>query len=142
MTVDGHTKRATDFPTPPVSVKELQDRIAKYNTLLATTVESDMASQAQHAAKNEVLKEINDAVKANLKYAEYIARKSPEKLAGFGWAARRSRTAQPAPGEVRDIQLGKQGDSWLVLSWKPPVSGRVANAYHIQRSHLPTAMWV
>jgi len=122
-------------------VKDLQDRIAKYNTLLGATIESDMASQQQHAAKNEMLTEIVAGVKADLKYAEFVARKTPEKLAGFGWAARRSRVAQPAPGEVRDIQMGKQGDTWLTLSWNPPVDGGIPSAYQIQRSQGTTGIW-
>ena len=130
---EGLTKMTQDFPSPPVAVADMQARMTEYNTALLATTETDMVSQQQHAAKDKALTQIRDGLKANLGYALISARKEPGKLAGLGWGARRSKTPLAAPGEVRDIAIGKQGDTWLILSWNPPVDGGLTAAYQIQR---------
>jgi hypothetical protein len=37
------------------------------------------------------------------------------------------------PGEVRDITVGAEGDTWLILRWKQPVDGGAPGVYRIQR---------
>ncbi|MBI4500515.1 MAG: fibronectin type III domain-containing protein [Gemmatimonadetes bacterium] len=133
MANDGLTKMAQDFPTPPVPVADMQARIAEYKTALQATTETDMMSQQQHAAKDQALTLIKDGLKANLGYAEIAARTERGKLAGLGWGPRRDKSPLQEPGEVRNIAVGKQGDTWLILSWEAPVDGGLPAAYHIQR---------
>jgi hypothetical protein len=140
MVGDGLSKMADDFPHPPLAVADLQAKVTEYNGILSATVEADMASQRQHAAKAEVLAEIRDGVSANLRYAEITARKEPEKLAGLGWGPRRDKSPLAPPGEVRDINIDSQGDTWLILSWHPPVNGGLTAAYHIERKQ-GTGAW-
>jgi fibronectin type III domain protein len=99
-----------------------------------------MSSKQQHAAKDKVLADIITGMRANLKYAEATAHKTPEKLDGLGWSARHAKTPLQVPGEVRDITMPQQGDSWVVLSWNPPGSGGLSAAYVIQRKQ-PTGGW-
>ncbi len=139
LVTEGLTKMTEDFPAPPVPATELQARLEKYNTVLAATIDADMSSQKQHAIKDDVLAEIVDGVKANLKYAEAMTRKNPEKLAGLGWGRRRDNGSLTAPGEVRDIAIGAEGDTWLILRWNPPVDGGPAGVYQIQRKQAAGA---
>jgi hypothetical protein len=140
LVAEGLGKMAEDFPSPPVPATELQNRLSAYSAALSGTIEADMTSQRQHAAKDEALTEIVDGVKADIKYAEALARKNPEKLAGIGWGRRRDRTPLEPPGEVRDIALGNQGDTWVALKWNPPVNGGLTAAYQIQRKN-GTGAW-
>src|SRR5258708_6957886 len=86
----GLTHNAQDFPDPPVAAADLQAMLDQYGTALAVTTQADMSSQQGHATKDQILSQIQDGVKANLKYAEVTARKSPGKLVGLGWGPRRS----------------------------------------------------
>lgn len=99
-----------------------------------------MASQAQHAAKDQAFAAIAEGVKRILKYAEATVGKNTEKLAGLGWGRRRDKTSLKVPGEVRNIAMGNQGDTWVVLSWNPPVEGGLTAAYQIQRKQA-TGPW-
>jgi len=57
-----------------------------------------------------------------------------------GWRPRRPRTALKPPGEVRNIEILKEGDTWLLLSWDKPDEGGEVTAYHIQRRE-PRGEW-
>ena len=57
----------------------------------------------------------------------------PGKLSQLGWAPRRSGTPLEAPGEVRNIKLVGEGDSWVVLRWEAPSDGGKPAFYKIHR---------
>jgi len=141
MVTDGLTKMAEDFPNPPVSVADLQGLVTQYNTVLSDVIQADMSSQKHHAAKDHVIAELVESLTTNLRYAEITARKEPKKLAGLGWGERRAKNPLQAPGEVRNIAIGNQGDSWLMLGWKPPVEGGLTAAYQIQRKQGAAGAW-
>ena len=130
---DGLTTMAQDFPNPPVAVADIQALVAKYGTVLSAVTQAEMDSQAQHTAKAGVLKQIEDGVKSNLKWAEVTARKTPEKLTGLGWGPRRSKTPLQAPGEITKLTIVNEADTWLLLSWQSPADGGLPSAYRIQR---------
>jgi hypothetical protein len=96
-------------------------------------VAAETATREQHAVKDDALEELVDGTKANLKYAEVVFRDQPERLTKLGWGPRRSGSTLEAPGEVRDIGIVAEGDTWVVLDWKPPVNGGAVGAYKIQR---------
>jgi hypothetical protein len=74
-----------------------------------------------------------DSTKADLKYAEFAAKGRPQKLNQLGWAPRRSGTALEAPGEVRNIKLAGEGNTWLVLRWESRAEGGKPAFYNIHR---------
>jgi Fibronectin type III domain len=74
-----------------------------------------------------------DRMKADLGYAEVAVRKRPEQLTQIGWGIRRPGTKLTSPGEVRDIAIKAEGDTWIVLEWKPPVDGGGVAAYVVER---------
>jgi fibronectin type 3 domain-containing protein len=91
------------------------------------------ALRERHAVKDDALEELVDGAKANLKYAEVVFREQPERLTKLGWGRRRNGSTLEAPGEVRDIRVAAEGDTWVVLEWRPPVDGGAVGAYKIQR---------
>jgi hypothetical protein len=96
-------------------------------------VAAETAFREQHAIKDEVLEDLVDSTKADLKYAEFAVKHRPEKLSQLGWARRRSRSPLEAPGEVRNIKLVGEGDSWVVLRWEAPSDGGKPAFYKIHR---------
>ena len=133
VVAQGLREAAEDFPAPPVSADELQARLDRFNTALAATVAAENRFRVQHAEKDEALEEVVDGLKADLRYAEVTVRDQPEKLSRLGWGARRSSSTLQAPGEVRDITVVSEGDTWAILRWKVPVDGGAPAFYRIQR---------
>ena len=74
-------------------------------------------------------------------YAEVIFRDQPDRLSGLGWGPRRDGSSLEAPGEVRDIRIVSEGDTWVTLQWNPPVTGGAVGAYRIQRKTKEAGVW-
>ena len=50
-----------------------------------------------------------------------------------GLGPRQSSSALEAPGEVPNMKVGGESNTWVVLRWKSPVEGGEAGFYKIQR---------
>ncbi len=133
LVVEGLEQATEDFPTPPVPATELRVKLDTYAQTRAATVVAETAFREQHATKDEALEDLVDSTKANLKYAVFAAKDRPEKLSQLGWAPRRSGSPLEAPGEVRNIKLVGEGDSWVVLRWESPSEGGKPAFYKIHR---------
>ena len=139
--VQGLRQATEDFPAPPVPPDELEARLGTFNTADAATVVTHTTFREQHVVKDEALEDLVDGVKADIKYAEIAVRDRPEKLSQLGWAGRRRGSALEVPGEVRDIGIKVEGDTWVVFDWKPPVDGGAVAAYKIQRRKRDGGSW-
>jgi hypothetical protein len=133
VVTQGLGQASEDFPTPPVPADELQGRLDAYNAALSAAISAETAAREQHAAKDDALEQLVDGVKANLKYAEIAVRDHPERLSQLGWGVPNRGSALEAPGEVRDIAVRAEGDTWVVLDWKAPVDGGAIANYKIER---------
>ena len=132
VVTQGLGQASDDFPTPPVAVDEMQGRLDAYNAARSAAISAETEAREQHAAKDDALEQLVDGVKANLKYAEIAVRDQPEKLGQLGWGVPNRGSALEAPGEVRDIAIRAEGDTWVVLDWKAPADGGAIAAYKIQ----------
>ena len=133
VVTQGIAQASDDFPTPPVPPDELQAQLDAYNAARIAAIAAETAARGHHATKDEALDLLIDSVKATLKYAEVAVRSEPEKLSQLGWSERSRSSRLEAPGEVRDIGVRAEGDSWVVLDWKAPVDGGAIAVYRIQR---------
>jgi len=132
---EGLVSAAEDFPNPPVPADELKAKLEGFNAADTATVAAETAFREQHAVKDDALEDLVDSIKADLKYAEIAVRNEPEKLSALGWRARRDGSPLQPPGETRDISIVSEGDTWVILRWKPPVDGGAPGFYRIQRRH-------
>ena len=73
LVTQGLGQAAEDFPAPPVPPDELQGKLDAYNAALAATVVAETGFREQHAVKDQVLEDLVDSVKANLRYAAVAA---------------------------------------------------------------------
>jgi len=133
VVIEGLDKGGEDFPNPPVPAADLRIKLDAFNAGNNGAIAADSAAQQQHAVKDDALADLAHALRVDLKYAEFSARGEPEKLKRLGWSTRRPGTPLQPPGEVRDIAVAAEGDSWIILRWKPPVDGGVPGVYRIQR---------
>ena len=139
LLVQGLREAAADFPAPPVSADELEAKLDAYNAAGGRAVAAETAAREQHAAKDEALKDLAKSIRVDLEYAEFAAGDRSEKLNQLGWGPRRDRTPLPPPGEVRDMKIAAEGDTWVILNWRPPVDGGAVGVYQIQRMREPGA---
>src|SRR3972149_1300136 len=101
LIAEGLANAPDQFPSPPVPPAELSAQLDAYpekNTALAT---SRAETKIRRVDKNQALKTMKDSMRANLRYAEVMVRRHPEKLAQLGWGARPPPAALQAPRERR-----------------------------------------
>jgi len=129
-----------DFPRPPVAAPVLKAQFDDYQQKTAALAESRAEVRIRRVDKDKALKTLKASMRADLRYAEFMARKNPEQLIQIGWRARRPRTQIKAPGEVRDIAIRDEGDTWVLLTWDAPDEGGEVAVYQIQRRQ-PRGKW-
>ena len=121
------------FPSPPASPDDIAQALAAYNTARDAAILASANARQGTAAKDEALRTLMDLMKADLRYAESTSRSDDGKLQLLGWGGPRSRTATGIPGQVRTLEVLREGKSWLLLDWKEPVDGGQPAAYKVQR---------
>ncbi|HWP39142.1 MAG TPA: fibronectin type III domain-containing protein [Gemmatimonadales bacterium] len=141
LVIEGLRQLEAELPAPPVSADELQARLDRFNGSKVRVVAANTALRNEHTANDQDLKSLVDATKATLKYAEVVFRDQPSKLSQLGWGPRRDGSSLEAPGEVRDIRIVAEGDTWITLRWSPPVSGGAVGMYKIQRKTKDAGAW-
>jgi len=132
VVIDGLRAASEDFPNMPVSPDELQHLLDEVEADLIAVTAAKAAYHECHKRKDRSLYQLKRALKAVLAIAEVAARRHPERLTGLGWGPRREPRPLQPPGEVRNIKIEAQGETYVLLSWKPPVDGGAVAAYQIQ----------
>jgi len=134
--LEGMRRAGPEFASVPISVRELQRKVDRAAAAEKAVVDAVALLKARYARRNDDLAEMLEGVKGVLSLAEVIYRRTPERLAVFGWGKRRGRRRLKAPGEVRDLTLSARGDAWLRLTWNAPLRAGKVKAYRIQRRRL------
>jgi len=139
--IEGLKQLGAELPAPPVPADELEARLDRFNASKTRVVNATTTLRDEHAANDQDLERLVDGTKAALKYAEIVFRDQPQKLSQLGWGPRRDGSSPDAPGEVRDIRIVSEGDTWITLRWNPPVDGGAVGAYKIQRRSKEADAW-
>ena len=140
--IHGFTAYAEDFPSPPVSTEELQTALAEYVAAREVANAGAAAAAQGTAAKEDALQALVDRMKANIRYAENTVTFDDGKLQLLGWGGRKARTALEAPGQVRTLEVLREGEGWVYLDWKEPVDGGRVAAYKVQRRRRNDGPWI
>jgi len=140
--VTGFAAHQEDFPVPPVSPDEMQQALVEYNAAREAAIVASAHAVSGTQAKDEALAKLVDALKTDLRYAENTVKGHDGKLQLIGWGARRSRTANEMPGQVRTLELIREGTDWIILGWKQPTDGGLVAAYKIQRRQRKGGDWI
>jgi hypothetical protein len=132
--VKGLADHNEDFPAPPFSAEEIGQRLTAYDAARQSAKAGEASASKGYVLKDQALHAVIEAVKADIKYAESMARGNEAKLQDLGWGARRARTVNgEVPGQVVTLEIVEEGKTWLTLSWKQPFDGGPAQAYRVQR---------
>jgi len=140
--IHGLSAYAEDFPAPPVAPAELETALAAYVTARETATAGAAAAAQGTAAKEEALQALTDLMKAVIRYAENTVAFDDGKLQLLGWGGRKSRTSLDAPGQVRTLEVLREGEGWVYLDWKDPVDGGRVAAYKVQRRRRNEGPWI
>ncbi len=140
--VNGLRANAEDFPSPPVSPDQLQQTLDTYDAAREAAITRYAHAVSGTQEKEEAMDSLIDEMKSTLRYAENTVNGDDGKLQLLGWGGRRARTANEVPGQVRTLELIREGKDWVFLDWKQPVDGGLVNAYKIQRRKRDGGSWM
>ena len=113
-----------------------------YNTALTNAVAAAAAAETATLAKAAALDELVAAMKTDIRYAENIVDFEDDKLKLIGWSGRKAPTPLAAPGQTQLLQVVKQGEGWIILSWTAPADGGKVSAYKVMRRQRPEGPWL
>jgi len=139
--ITGLTDNAVLYPAPPVAVLDLTAAKTAYITTLNAAIAAAAAAEAATTAKDNALEDLVDAMKTDIRYAENTVDYDDDKLKLIGWAGKAAPTPLAVPGQVRALEVPKQGDGWLMLDWKSPSDGGTPSAYKVMRRERPAGAW-
>jgi len=139
--ITGLTSNAVLYPAPPVAVLDLTAAKAAYTTALNAAIAAKAAAEAATTAKDDVLEDLTDAMKSDIRYAENTVDFDDDKLKLIGWAGKKAPTPLAIPGQTRLLEAPQQGDGWVFLDWKAPVDGGAPAAYKVMRRERPAGAW-
>jgi len=139
--ITGLTANAVLYPAPPVAVLDLTAAKTAYITALNAAIAAKAAAEAATTAKDDVLEDLVDAMKSDIRYAENTVDFDDDKLKLIGWAGKKAPTALQPPGQTRLLEAPRQGDGWVFLDWKAPIDGGAPSAYKVMRRERPAGAW-
>ncbi len=139
--VSGLTANAVLYPAPPVAVLDLTAAKTAYITALNAAIAAAAAAEAATTSKDDVLEDLVDAMKSDIRYAENTVDFDDDKLKLIGWAGKKAPTPLAIPGQTRLLEAPRQGDGWVFLDWKAPIDGGVPAAYKVMRRERPAGAW-
>lgn len=129
------------YPAPPVVPPDLSGLKASFDNAANTAAAAYAAAESATADKKAALDSLVEALKSNIRYAENTVNFDDDKLKLIGWAGRATSVSLLPPGEVRNLEVLKQGAGWIVLDWKKPVDGGAVTAYKVMRRERPAGEW-
>jgi len=139
--ITGLTANAVLYPAPPVAVLDLTTAKTAYITALNVAIAAAAAAEAATTTKDDALDSLVDAMKSDIRYAENTVDYDDNQLKLIGWAGKAVPTPLAVPGQVRSLEVPRQGAGWLMLDWKAPADGGAAGAYKVMRRERPAGAW-
>ncbi len=139
--ITGLTSNAVLYPAPPVAVLDLATAKTAYITALNAAIAAAAAAEAATTSKDDVLEDLVDAMKSDIRYAENTVDFDDDKLKLIGWAGKKAPTPLAIPGQTRLLEAPRQGDGWVFLDWKAPIDGGAPSAYKVTRRERPAGAW-
>nr|VFJ59334.1 MAG: Fibronectin type III domain-containing protein [Candidatus Kentron sp. DK] len=137
----GLKANADIFPAPPVSPLELDEALTTHAARQEAAVAAQSALAQVLEAKNDSLESVADRIRNNLRYAEHTVDFNDAKLKSIGWGGRAEKTPLAAPGQPMELMIVEEGDDWISLKWKRPVTGGKVAGYKVLYRERPETKW-
>jgi len=139
--ITGLADNTVIYPAPPVASVDLGAVLGGYTDAKNVLTAAQAAAEQARADKDDVLDDLTDAMKSDIRYAENTVDYDDDKLKLIGWAGRKAATALQVPGQSRLLEAPRQGEGWLFLDWKAPTDGGSPAAYRVMRRERPSGPW-
>ena len=139
LVANGIKDNPTDFPNAPATPTAIETLLTSF---FAKNEEGQLAKAAWMTIiqdKGAIFENIVSDTKANIGYAEIVAKGDNAKLKKISWGTRAAPTALAPPGQCRVLEIIGQGDGWMQIDWKEPIGGGEVASYIIQRSQNGTS---
>ena len=129
------------YPNPPHPAMHpgtgIRWKVRQYSNRRENFLAARAAAEAATAEKDDMLEELIEAMKDDIRYAENTVNFDDDKLKLIGWAGKKAKTPLAIPGQCRLLETPKQGGGggggWVFLDWKAPADGGKPKAYKVQR---------
>jgi len=139
--VNGLAAAADDFPNPPVPPEQLRASLERYTAAKNAVVAAQAQASDTYAAKDEALETMSEEMKSDLRYAEGAVANDDQKLERIGWSGPRPRTPLQVPGQIRSLEVLREGQGWVILDWKEPGDGGKVSAYRVRCRRHENSPW-
>ena len=130
------------FPAPPFSPEDFQSALAEHDGNRDVAIRARASAAQSTDAKEKSLSKVEDMAKPVIRYAENHTRGDDGRLQLLGWGGRRQRTVTEPPGQVRTLEVIREGKDWVFLDWKEPTDGGEVAAYRVQRRKRDGGDWM
>lgn len=132
------------FPAPPFSPDDINDALNAHDASREAAIIARASAEQTTEAKRESLSKVRDMSRSVIRYAENHANGNDAVLQLLSWGGRRPRTptVMERPGQVRTLEVIREGKDWVFLDWKEPLEGGETAAYRVQRRRREGGDWL
>jgi hypothetical protein len=130
------------FPAPPVLPQNLELALTTFTTARDAAMTAEAQAKQATESKNNALTQLVTFMKTDLHYAEDAVNEDDALLALIGWSGRRAPTPLQPAGQALLLEVRRQGEGSLELTWKTPIDGGKVSAYRVYRRERPEGPWV
>ncbi|MGD0785259.1 MAG: fibronectin type III domain-containing protein [Sedimentisphaerales bacterium] len=135
--VAGFAMHPADFPRIPFLIRiKLLNAGRSYLFAKKDLVEANAKLRIATKAKNEMLLELINIMKASLQKAQVDVSANPEKLKLIGWEPKTAYQPTQIPGQPTNLVAVHKQDGVVDLNWKKPADGGIVYNYIIERRCL------
>ncbi|WP_417913251.1 fibronectin type III domain-containing protein [Candidatus Electronema sp. TJ] len=139
--IAGFTANPEVFPSPPVSVAQMQAERDAAAAAHDAQLAAQAASKAATEVKTDAFSDLTGTMKNNVSYAEFTAR-TPADLSLIGWGPRAEPTPLAPPGQPGSLDIPRQSAGQAQLVWEKPTSGGRPAFYKAEaRTVNPAGAW-
>ena len=127
------------FPAPPIPPANLSTLIDNCLSAKNSMVEAQGTAKTATTAKDDAVQVLIDAMKSDLRYAEYEVDGDDDKLTLLGWGGKKPPEPIVEPGQPPNFISVDEGAGTIGLTWDVPVtgSGGTVTSYSIERRDQP-----
>ena len=128
------------FPIPPISPANLSTLIGNCVSSKNAAVEKQATAKEAITAKDNAVQALIDAMKSDLRYAEYEVDGDDDKLSLLGWGGKKPSQPLVVPGQPPNFFAVDQGAGTITFEWEVPASGSggPVTSYSLERRDQPS----
>ncbi len=130
------------FPSPPVSMEDLQKMLTTCVTAKDVSEEAHAVAKKKKAEKDKTFVTIRTAMKAILRYAEDAVDYDDPDLQKIGWHGRKSKGKLLPPGDSSGLTVASKGEGGSIkLIWNRVLTGGPVAMFMVEQREKGEKSW-